>query len=234
MKNQLKLVLLLSALIMSQIINAQKIYDSETDEEFEKIQRKGASIVLELEKDEVADNWEKFLKKYGKFDSKKETFTQDAALIPELSATAVKTYSKVYKDANGIKVWWCVDLGTQLLSSSDASRFATQQKLLHTFGTDLYKSILSKKVAETQKSFDKATKTQMNLSKESVNLSKEQSKIEKNKSSLAEKMKDLEKESIKTKSKLDENSKKLSEANDELNKSRSELESIKSKFSGIQ
>src|SRR5436190_471375 len=118
----------------------QKIRVSETEESIEKIPRKGLSIIIELDDNEVEDNWKKQLKTYGKVDNSKGIYTVAVANVPSVSSSPCRVTSIVKSSGKGTQVWYSIDLGTShVTSQGNASAYKAAEKILNDFAILCYK-----------------------------------------------------------------------------------------------
>ena len=145
-----------------------KVYSK--DYTVEKIQRQGLATTIELDKKFVKKKWEKFIKDYGKIESKKNTFIINVANINSISSNAVKFYSAIESSGKGTQVWIAIDMGSKYVVEGGQG-YSSAEKLLKDFGKACYRADVEEQVKEAEGALKVATKKQSKTIKEGETLS---------------------------------------------------------------
>lgn len=227
--------ILTTVLLCTQILLfSQKVTVSEASEKIGDTPRTGMAITLKLSQKMVENGWEKFLKDHGKYDSKKNEYTQVVGEYKELSGTPVRTLSKVLTSKDGsVTVFWAIDMGNEYLSSK-SNKWSAAEKLLHDFGVAMYIQDVNQQVKEAEEAVADASKKQEKKIREGENLVK---KVENNKDEkvkLEQKLKDNAQELIDLQKSQDQNKLDQTEAAKDVEKMKKAVEVTKQKLKNIE
>lgn len=212
----------------------QKVEVIESSEKIGDVLRNGISITLQLNEKMIDNGWEKFLKEHGKYDEKKNEYTQDQGEYKEFSGTPVRTLSKVYTSKNGnVTVFWAIDLGSEYISKS-SNKYAAAQKFLHDFGVSMYIQDVNAQVKEAEGALDDATKKQERKIKDGENLVKKVDNNKEDKARLEQKLKDNAQELVDLQKAQEQNKLDQAEAAKDVEKMKKAVEVTKQKLKNIE
>lgn len=214
---------------------AQKISVSESSEMIEKISRSGMHTIIELDEKKVSKAWEKFLKNYGKIESSKGILTIPVANIGAISGSPCKVISKVQSSNKGTKVWWAIDMGSSLVtSSSNNSAYKSAEKLLRDFAAQCYRDDINDQIADAEKALEASTKKQERTIKDGENLKGDLEKNAKDKIDLENRLKQNAQDKVTLEKNIEQNKTDQSAAAQDVEKMKKALEAVKLKLNGIE
>ncbi|MFN0049168.1 MAG: hypothetical protein ACKVOU_08610 [Cytophagales bacterium] len=148
----MKIVLLLGLLLSMVLGFSQKVMVTETEEKADGINRKGVSILLELDESVVRKQWQKKLKELGSLKTRNGVIIIDQGNMPVVSPSPVKIVSTVQNDTKGTKVWYSIELSeNQFVTSTESEKFASASKFLKDFGVALYIQDINEQIKEAEK-----------------------------------------------------------------------------------
>lgn len=131
---------------------------SEKEEKIENLQRKGFSVLILLEKSIIEKAWFKKAKEFGKIESGGGQYIVHEALMPTISPSQVRFYSKVTEKAKqGTEVWMAIDLGTEFIAGKHLKR-ADAEKILYQFAVEAYRADYAIQVEEAEATLAKSIK----------------------------------------------------------------------------
>ena len=135
----------------------------------EKITRKGLAVTLELDEKFVRENWKKYIKDFGKSDSKGNAYWIDVANISAISNSPVKMYSSLESSGKGTMLWLGIDLGDKHVVEGGEGYDATK-KFLKDFALSCYKQDFEDQINEATKALESSQKKDEKVIKEGEKL----------------------------------------------------------------
>lgn len=219
-----KIILALSAFLITASAFSQKdIKVTSRGYQVEKIDREGLSTVLELDKKFVKKKWEKFIKEYGKVESKKNLMLVNVAQINAISSNPVKLSSAVESSGKGTMVWMAIDMGTEYVVAGGKG-YAAAENILKDFAKSCYKADVVEQLEEAQKAFDAASKKESKVIKEGEKLSSDLESNAKQKIKLENDIQNNAKEKVQLEKDISQNTKDQSSAKQEVGKMQKALD----------
>ncbi|MDX2196848.1 MAG: hypothetical protein NW207_10550 [Cytophagales bacterium] len=189
----MKIHLIIILFIFAGSLHGQKVVVTDSEERIDNMLRKGMAIFMDLDIDFVQNAWQKRLKEIGKYSKKNNNYFIDEANMPGISATPLKVVSKIEQSAKGVKVWYCIDKGTEYVSSDgDKKHYDEAVKILHDFGVQTYLADINNQLKDAEKVL--------------LSSVKEQEKIIFKGQKIKENMVDNRQDSVKLVQKMNENS----------------------------
>ena len=174
--NMKKIILLLSAVALSTLANAQGVQVTEGANKFSTgIQNALSTTILENNKSDVESEWKSVLKdfKYEKIKEDKGEWFADNVVIKEWGNNTVDIYTLFEEDkkAKTVKMHVAFDLGGAYLKSSEQKeKFVFAEKLVRDFAIKIVKLPLEEKLKEQGKLLVKFEDNQKDLEKDNKNL----------------------------------------------------------------
>lgn len=216
------------------LVLAQKVTVNEASEKIGDTPRTGMSITLKLSQKMVEHGWEKFLKDHGKYESKKNEYTQPVGEYKEIAATPIRTLSKVLTSKDGsVTVFWAIDVGNEYLSKK-SNKWDAAEKLLHDFGVAMYIQDVNQQVKEAEEAVSDASKKQEKKIREGENLVKKVENNKEEKAKLEQKLKDNAQELIDLQKAQEQNKLDQAEAAKDVEKMKKAVEATKQKLKNIE
>ncbi len=213
---------------------SQKVSVVESTEKIGDVQRTGMSITLKLSQKMVENGWEKFLKEHGKYDSKRNEYTQELGEYKEISGTTVRVLAKVFTAKDGfVTVFWAIDVGNEYLTSK-SNKWGAAEKLLHDFGVSMYIQDVNQQVKEAEEAVADATKKQEKKLKEGENLVKKVEDNKEDKARLEQKLKDNAQELQELQKAQEQNKLDQADAAKDVEKMKKAVEVTKQKLKNIE
>jgi len=215
-----KILITVSLCVFSLVSFSQKdIKVSSKNYTIEKIERHGLATTIELDKKFVKKNWEKFIKNYGKVESKKNTFTVGVAEISAISSNTVKLYSAVESSGKGTMVWMAIDMGSKYVVEGEQG-YSAAEDILRDFTKSCYRADIEEQAKEAEKALETATKKEAKVKKEGEKLASE---LESN-----------AKEKVKLENDLQENGKKKTELEGDISQNDKDYKSASEEKAKMQ
>ena len=206
----------------------------EKEEKFENLQRKGFSVLILLEKSIIEKAWFKKVKEFGKIESAKGEYIVYEALMPTISPTQVRFYSKVIeKTKQGTEVWLAVDLGTEFITGKHPKK-EELERILYQFAVDVYRADYALQVEEAEATLAKSIKE---YERTVANEQKVRGKMEKNadqKQDLLKEIKENKLDSVQLVKDLEMNKLEQSQELTETEKLRKAVEIVKNKMASVK
>lgn len=227
---QLFILIMLASMV---IVNAQKVLVNDSEERIDGILCKGMETVIQLESNMIEKGWNKFLKEYGKVDSRKgNIYFMEAAEIRDVSSTPVKIYSRISVSNIGIRVFWAIELGSEFVTSGNKKLSA--EKLLHDFGVKMYIQHINDQIEDAEKALQTTVKNQERKIKEGTNLEKKIENNKEDKINLENKLKENASDLINLLNSQKQNVLDQKAAAEDVEKMKKAVESVKSKLSKVE
>lgn len=155
------LFLFLISIASFSVVVAQN-YDFKVEEhstKVGKIQTTGMAIHIDLDKDEIKDDWKKRLKGLGKVESQSGVYKIESANMNEVSSQPVRVLSKIESTSKGTRVWISVNTGTGYVKSGTGGH-GNVKKYLEDFAKRMYKTDIERQVTDAQKALETSRKNQ--------------------------------------------------------------------------
>jgi hypothetical protein len=214
--------------------SGQKIKVLESTENIEKIPRTGLSTIIELDDDEVEDEWKKQLKNYGKVENSKGVYTVAIANVPSISSTPCRITSIVKSSGKGTQVWYSIDLGNSHVSSSgNSSAYKAAEKILNDFAVLCYRDDINAQIKDAEKALANSVKDQEKEVKEGQQLVSDVEKNKQEKIALEQKIKDNAAQAIQLQKDIVQNKTDQATAATEVEKMKKAVEVVKTKLTTI-
>jgi chromosome segregation ATPase len=212
---------------------AQKVVVEDAELEVEKISRPALKVYLELDKKKAEDYWKKYLKQFGKVDSKGDDYTVLEATIPTISSNPVRIVSSISKSKNGTEIVWAIDQGDSWVRSGEKN-YNEIKNALRNFGIETYRSEIEEQIKEAEKELKKAEKADEKTKKEGNKLSDDLKKNGEDKTKLEDDLKKNKEDKVKIEQEIEENARDQKAKAEELKKAQEALEKTKAKLDGIK
>jgi ABC-type antimicrobial peptide transport system permease subunit len=199
----------------------------------EKITRKGLAITLELDEKFVKENWKKFIKDFGKSDSKGSSYWIDIANIPSISNSPVKMYSSLESSGKGTMLWLGIDLGDKHVIEGGEGYEATKS-LLKEFGLSCYRQDFEDQINEASKALESSQKKDEKVIKEGEKLTSDHQNNASDKIKFEEALKKNASEKVQIEKDIDQNKKDQVASKDEVAKMKKALELKQAELSQLK
>jgi hypothetical protein len=197
-------------------------------EEVEGVTREGTAINIDLNNKSIVKEWESSLKTYGKLTKLKgDAYKVTEATFPGVSGTCV-IYAKCYSSSKGYIVWWSIDNGTQITSSSNQ----TESKL-EEFARQQYINDINEQVKDAEDALKSATKAQEKQINKGQDLVKDISKNGQEKQKLEKELKENASDLVQLNKDLESNKGDQAKAASEVGKMQKALDVVKGKLNDL-
>lgn len=207
---------------------------SEKEEKVENLQRKGFSVLILLEKSIIEKAWFKKAKEFGKIESGGGEYIVHQALMPTISSSQVRFYSKVTeKTKQGTEVWMAVDLGTEFITGKHPKKEEVE-RILYQFAVDVYRADYAIQVEEAEAALAKSVKE---YERTVANEQKVRGKMQKNvdeKKGLLMELQENKLDSVQLVKDLEMNKLEQSQDQAETEKLRKAVEIVKNKMANVK
>jgi hypothetical protein len=212
----------------------QKIKVSESQENIEKIPRTGLSTIIELDDDDVEDNWKKQLKSFGKVESSKGIYTVAIANVPSVSSSPCRITSIVKSSGKGTQVWYSIDLGNaHVTSSGNSSAYKAAEKILNDFAILCYKDDINSQIKDAEKALANSVKAQEKEVNQGQDLLKDVEKNKQDKINLEQKIKENGEQAVQLQKDIAKNKTDQAAAGQDVEKMKKALEVVKAKLTTV-
>lgn len=212
---------------------AQKVIVNDAEERIDGVLCKGMETVIQLESNMIEKGWNKFLKEYGKVDSKKgNIFFMESADIADVSSTPVKVYSRITATNIGIRVFWAIELGSEFVTTGNKKLAA--DKLLHDFGVKMYIQYINDQIEDAEKALQNTVKNQERKIKDGSNLEKKIVNNKEDKINLENKLKENASDLINLLQAQQQNVLDQKAAKEDVEKMKKAVENVKAKLSKVE
>jgi hypothetical protein len=214
--------------------SAQKIKVTESEESIEKIPRKGLSTIIELDDNEVENNWKKQLKTYGKVDNSKGIYTVAVANVPSVSSSPCRITSIVKSSGKGTQVWYAIDLGSAYVTSQgNSGAYKAAEKILNDFAIFCYKDDINSQIKDAEKALSNSVKAQEKEINEGEGLVKDVERNKQDKINLEQKIKENGEQAVQLQKDIAKNKTDQAAAAQNVEKMKKALEVVKAKLTTV-
>lgn len=189
----------------------------------EKITRTGLATTIELDEKYVKDLWKKYLKDFGKVESKGDVYWIEVAQISAISNSPVKLQSGLTSSGKGTTLWIGVDLGDTHVKEGGEG-YAATKKFLRDFALSCYKADMEAQIKEAEDAFSSSQKKDEKVIKEGEKLTSDLESNASEKIKLEEALKKNAENKIQLTKDLDQNKKDQTASKEEVTKMKKALE----------
>jgi hypothetical protein len=212
---------------------AQKVSVQESNQAVGDIPCKGMATLIELEPKTVEKAWAKKLKGYGKTESSRDVYLVNVALVPEVSLSAVKVYSRLISNTKGTIVFFAIEQGDEFLTP-DKAEYEAARRILHDFAVTLYREDMNEQIKEAERAVATTVRSYERKTQEGKNLEHKLTKNEEEKKKLEQMLIDNAEEHKRLLQEIAQNKLQQEATFDEIGKVRKVAELKKVKLTEIQ
>jgi hypothetical protein len=212
---------------------AQKVSVQESNQGVGEVPCKGVATLIELEPKTVEKAWAKKLKGYGKTESSRDTYLVTVALVPEVSLSAVKVYSRLISNTKGTIVFFAIEQGEEFLTPETAE-YEASRRILHDFAVTLYREDMNEQIKEAERAVTTTVRSHERKTQEGKNLENKLTKNEEQTKKLEQMLIDNAKDHERLLQEIAQNKLQQEATFDEIGKVRKVAELKKTKLAEIQ
>jgi len=209
----------------NQIQSAEKV--------IQKMLRRGLQTSIQMDESLVNDTWESYLKKFGRVESSKQTYTVENAKVPALSDKPVRIISTIEENKGTCTIFCAFDLGTAYVTSQ-SSGYASAESFMQQFVQQLYEAERNERLKEAEKALAEAVRTQEKRTNEGENLIRAQERNRNEKASLERKQEENKQDAERLVRETETNKRDQQTAAEQVTQKRRAVEAVKAKYAFVE